>query len=161
MENMRHWESSPIKHIDTRSDEEIPEEGAVETNETNEDDTDSSSESETDEILSDMEYWDPSDDTYRSKRTNKEVPEDRTREVIDPNDNDTNSSSESETTSDDEYPEDFGYWDPVTDTYRSKRTNESVPEESMLETTDPNEYDTDSSGDSETTSDIESLEDVE
>ena len=69
---------------------------------------------------------------------------------------DSDSSSYSETTSDDEYPEDFGYWDPISDTYRAKRTNEIIPEEKMLEATDTNGYDTDHS---EAASDIESSED--
>ena len=73
----------------------------------------------------------------------------------------TDSSIESETASSVDSPEDMEYWDPVSDTYRSKRTNESVPEESMLETTDPIGYDTDSSIESETASNVDSSEDME
>ena len=135
---MEYWDPSNDTYRNKRTNEKVPEERTIEVIDPNEHDTDSSSESETDEILSDMEYWDPSDDTYRSKRTNEEVPEDRTRGVIDPNDNDTDSSSDSETTSDDEYPEDIGYWDPVSDTYRSKRTNKVIPEEGM---TDDHDFD--------------------
>ena len=47
--------------------------------------------------------------------------------VIDPTDNEASNEA-----SDDKYPEDFEYWDPVTDTYRSKRTHEPVPEENPL-----------------------------
>ena len=138
-----------------RSDKKVPEESAVETNETDEYDTDSSSGSETasdTESLSDMEYWDPSDDTYRNKRTNEKVQEESIIKMIDPNEHDVDSSSNSETTSDDEFPEDIGYWDPISDTYRSKRTNRVIPEERVLDTNDPDEYDTDSSSDSKTTS---------
>ena len=69
---------------------------------------------------------------------------------------DSDSSSYSETTSDEEFPEDFGYWDPIFDVYRSKRTNKIISEEKVLEATDTNGYDTDHS---ETESDIGTSED--
>ena len=110
----------------------------------NEYDTDSSSGSETasdTESLSDMEYWDPSDDTYKNKRTNEKAPEESIIKMIDPNEHDADSSSNSETTSDDEFPEDIGYWDPIFDTYRSKRTNKVIPEERVTDDYDYDEYD--------------------
>ena len=56
---------------------------------------------------------------------------------------DSDSSSYSETTSDEEPSEDFGYWNPVFDVYRSKRTDKIISEEKVLEATDTNRYDTD------------------
>ena len=54
--------------------------------------------------------------------------------------NDT--TDESETSSDssgEEYPEDFGYWDPRTNTYKSKRTHEPIPEAEIDDTDDESE----------------------
>ena len=50
--------------------------------------------------------------------------------------------------SDDKYPEDFGYWDPVTDTYRSKRTHEPVPEENTVAVNDPTDNEIEASSES-------------
>ena len=106
--------------------------------------------------LSEMEYWDPADDVYRNKRTNECVQEDITLEMSDSEEYDSDSSSYSETTSDEESPEDFGYWDTVFVVYRSKRTNKIISEEKVLEATDINGSDTDHS---ETESDTEPSED--
>ena len=59
--------------------------------------------------------------------------EDNFKAVIDPTDDESEASSDS---SDEEYPEDFGYWDPRTDTYRSKRTHEPIPEAEIDPTDD-------------------------
>ena len=97
-----------------------------------------------------MEYWNPTSDTYRSKRTNESVPEENMLGIIDPTGHDTDSSIESETVSNVDSSEDMEYWDPVSDTYRSKKTNKSVPEESMQGMSEPTGYETDSSIESET-----------
>ena len=43
---------------------------------------------------------------------------------------------------------DMEYWDPVDNTYRSKRTHEAVPEERPMAVVDPSEDDTDPSSES-------------
>ena len=102
-----------------------------------------------------------SDDTYRNKRTNEKVPEERIIEMIDPNEHDDDSSSDSETTSDDEYPEDIGYWDPISNTYRSKRTKKVIPEERMTDDYDSDEDDTDPGVKSETATNTGPLSEME
>ena len=52
-------------------------------------------------------------------------------------------------------PEEMEYWDPVSDTYRSKKTNKSVPDESMQGMSEPTGYETDSSIESETVSSVD------
>ena len=56
---------------------------------------------------------------------------------------DSDSSSYSETTSDEASSEAFGYWDPIFDVYRRKRTDKIISEEEVFETTDTNGYKTD------------------
>ena len=51
-------------------------------------------------------------------------------------------------------PEETEYWDPVSDTYRNKRTNKSVTEESRQEKSEPTGYETDSSIESEIVSSV-------
>ena len=48
------------------------------------------------------------------------------------------------------------YWDPVSDTYKSKRTNESVPDEIMQGKSALTGYETDSSVESDSASSIDS-----
>ena len=158
-EDFGYWDPISDTYRSKRTNRVIPEEKVPDAYDPDEYDTDPSIKSKTASDtgpLSDMEYWDPTDDVYRNKRTNECVPERITLEMSDSEEYDSDSSSYSETTSDDEYPEDFGYWDPISDTYRTKRTNEIIPEEKMLEATDTNGYDTDHS---EAASDIESSED--
>ena len=51
-------------------------------------------------------------------------------------------------------PKETEYWDPVSDTYRNKRTNKSVTEESRQEKSEPTGYETDSSIESEIVSSV-------
>ena len=74
-----------------------------------------------------LSYWDPCTDTYRNKKTHEIVPDSESDEDEDssnPSDEDREDSSNS---SDEEHTEDLSYWDPCTDSYRSKRTHEPIP----------------------------------
>ena len=79
---------------------------------------------------SSFEYWDPVSDTYKDKRTNKSVPDEielRMGIALD-YETDPNEESDSASSSDSNYE----YWDPVTDTYKDKRTNETVSDDIKL-----------------------------
>ena len=86
---------------------------------------------------------------------NRVIPEEKVPDAYDPDEYDTDPSIKSKTASDTEPLSDMEYWDPTDDVYRNKRTNECVPEEITLEMSDSEEYDSDSSRQSETTSDEE------
>ena len=80
------------------------------------------------------EYWDPITDTYKDKRTNESV-SDETKlgqggGAIAPVSHRVDSNKEAVSAS--RFNSNFEYWDPVTDTYKDKRTNESVPDEIEL-----------------------------
>ena len=80
---------------------------------------------------SSFEYWDPVSDTYKDKRTNKSVPDEieaRMGTALD-YETDPNEESDSAASSDLNYE----YWDPVSDTYKDKRTNETVADDIRLE----------------------------
>ena len=65
------------------------------------------------------EYWDPVSDTYRNKRTNKNVTEESRQEKSKPTEYETNLSTASEMVSRVNL-DSSEYWDPVTDSYKSK-----------------------------------------
>ena len=105
------------------------------------------------------EYWDPVSDTYKDKRTNESVSDETKLEQGDgttvPVSHKIGSNEEPDSTS--SFESGFGeYWDPVTDTYRSKRTNESVPDEIIQGKSAPAGYETDSSVESDSASSIDS-----
>ena len=80
---------------------------------------------------SSFEYWDPVSDTYKDKRTNKSIPDEieaRMGKALD-YEADPNEESVSAASSDLNYE----YWDPVSDTYKDKRTNETVADDIRLE----------------------------
>ena len=80
-------------------------------------------------------------------------------DTYDSDEYDTDPGIESETATNTGPLSEMEYWDPTDDVYRNKRTNECVPEEITLEMSDSEEYDSDSSSYSETTSDDEFAED--
>ena len=79
---------------------------------------------------SEFQYWDPVSDTYKDKRTNKSVPDEIEARMGTALDYETDPNEESDSASSSD--SNFEYWDPVTDTYKDKRTNESVPDEVEL-----------------------------
>ena len=68
------------------------------------------------------EYWDPVSDTYRNKRTNKIVTEESRQEKSKPTEYETNFSIASEIVPRVNL-DSCEYWDPVTDSYKSKRSS--------------------------------------
>ena len=75
------------------------------------------------------EYWDPVSNTYRSKMTNDRVPDEIIQEENTSAGYETDSSMETDSTlsTDSDL---WEYWDPVTDSYKSKKSSKNTPDKS-------------------------------
>ena len=104
------------------------------------------------------EYWDPVSDTYKEKRTNESVSDET--ELKQGGGTTVSVShrigSNKKPNSTSYFESGLGeYWDPATDTCKSKRTNESVPDEIMQGKSALAGYETDSSVESDSASSID------
>ena len=73
------------------------------------------------------EYWDPVSDTYRSKRTNDRVPDEIIQEENTPEGYKTDSSVEISSALG-VNPDLWEYWDPISDSYKNKKSSKNIPE---------------------------------
>ena len=74
----------------------------------------------------DGEYWDPVSDTYRSKRTNDRVPDEIIQEENTPGGHEIDSSVEISSALGGN-PDPWEYWDPISDSYKSKKSGKNIP----------------------------------
>ena len=74
----------------------------------------------------DGEYWDPVSDTYRSKKTNDRVPDEIVQEENTPGEHEIDSSLEISAALGSN-PDSWECWDPISDSYKSKRPGKNTP----------------------------------